>query len=188
MSARTVKAQKEILGVDFPIGAEWDAGFIPASVSHRRCRVSVRRDGRFIWTVVAVGYKGSERLASWDVAHFDCEGCAKAFALCLVFNDADYAECSQHLNTLIDKPKLISAAACVLCSLMGIDAAKFAMLFDAAKHRIRWTAFEIVDGQLDWLTVIRAWESTEAEAQCRGLSLNGSISWWMSEIQRLRSS
>lgn len=92
---RVVRSSKEIMGVDDYVGAEWDAGYVPIAASHRRCRVTVRKDASDKFSVYCVASRGDTKLASWDIKTFPCETCAKAFSLCLVFGD-DYAACRVH--------------------------------------------------------------------------------------------
>jgi len=168
------------MGVDDYVGAEWDAGYIPVGAAHRRCRVTVRKDAADCWTVYAVAFKGSEKLADWDILSFPCETCAKAFGLCLVFGDG-YAECSVHGKDGFHEGDTFAGRLAMLCCLMGIDKATYNSLSTGSTHRIAWVARLISDGQLTWGKVIKAWEFAEQFSLQRGISLDGAISTFYAE-------
>jgi len=174
------------MGVDNYVGAEWDAGNIPATVAYRRCRVTVRKDATDCWTVYAVAFKGSEKLAAWEIRSFPCETCAKAFGLCLVFGDG-YAECSTHGQTGFHDGDTFAGRLAVLCCLMGIDKATYDSLSGGSTHRLAWVARLISDGQLTWQKVVRAIEVAEQFALQRGISLDGAISTFYAEAVKTKS-
>jgi len=180
---RLIRSSKEISGVEDFIGAEWDAGYIPFGAAHRRCRVTVRKDASDQFAVYAVASKGDAKLASWDIKTFQCERCAKAYALCVVFGDG-YAECSVHGQDYISDADTFVARVAALCCLMGIDKATYNALSQGAIHRISWVARLISDGQIEWGKAIRAWEFAEQFASQRGLSLEGAISAFYAEVMR----
>ena len=181
--ARVVRSSKEIMGVDDFIGAEWDAGYIPAGAAHRRVRVTVRKDASDKFVVYCVAHRGDIKLASWDIKTFPCETCAKAFALCLVFG-SDYASCNVHDRDGFHDGDLFDGRVAVLCCLMGVDKEAYRSWSDYAIHRVAWIVRLISDGQLDWLTVIRAWEGAEQFRGAKGVSFDGAIGWFYAEVMR----
>ena len=179
-----VKSSREIMGVDDFVGSEWDAGNIPAAVAYRRCRVTVRKDAADQFTVYAVAFKGSEKLADWDIRSFPCETCAKAFGLCLVFGDG-YAECVVHARDGFHDGDTFTGRLAVLCCLMGIDKATYNSLSGGSTHRFAWVARLISDGQLTWQKVVRAIEVAEQFKSQRGLSWDGAISTFYAEAMKI---
>jgi len=175
------------MGVDDYVPAEWDAGYVPAGAAHRRCRVTVRKDAKDCWTVYAVAFKGSEKLAAWNILSFPCETCAKAFGLCLVFGDG-YAECSVHGQTGFHAGDTFAGRLAVLCCLMGIDKATYNSLAGGSTHRLAWVARLISDGQLTWQKVVRAIEVAEQFKSQRGLSWDGAISTFYAEAMKIEVS
>ena len=181
--ARVVRSSKEIMGVDDFIGAEWDAGYIPAGAAHRRVRVTVRKDASDKFVVYCVAHRGDIKLASWDIKTFPCETCAKAFALCLVFG-SDYAACSVHERGGFGDSLLFDGSLAVICCLMGVSKTDYVGLDDYVLHRVKWVVRLIMDGQVSWLDAIRAWEATEQVAAQRGWSFPAMMGWWFAEISR----
>ena len=171
------------MGVDDFIGAEWDAGYIPAGAAHRRCRVTVRKDADDCWTVYAVAAKGDFKLAAWNILSFPCETCAKAFGLCLVFGDG-YAECVVHARDGFHEGDTFAGRVVMLCCLMGIDKATYNALSVGSRHRISWVARLISDRQIEWQKAIRAWEFAEQFMRQRGISLDGAISAFYAEAMK----
>jgi len=164
------------MGVEPKIGDEWDAGYVPHGSAFRRVRVTVRKDAEDQWTIYCVAYKGAETLSKRALHALNCETCAKAFALCLVFGK-DYAVCDVHESDKIDEVALFDGTVAMLCSAMGIK--NWDALDGGSKARILWAARQIVDGQLDWQKAINAWERTEQ----KGLSLNAAIRYWDAEMR-----
>jgi hypothetical protein len=180
---KVVRSSKEIMGVDDYVGAEWDAGYVPIAASHRRCRVTVRKDASDKFSVYCVAYRGDTKLASWDIKTFPCETCAKAFSLCLVFGD-DYAACRVHDRDGFCDGDLFDGRVAVLCSLMGVDKEAYRSWSDYANHRVNWVVRLICDGQLDWLTVVRSWESAEQFKDAKGVSFDGAVGWFYAEVMK----
>jgi len=172
------------MGVDDFIGSEWDAGYVPFGAAHRRCRVTVRRDGKKLWTVYAVAFRGDFKLASWDILSFPCETCAKAFGLDLVFGDG-YASCVVHGREGFHEGDTFAGRFAMLCCLMGIDKATYNSLNEGSMHRLSWVARLICDGQLTWQHTIKAWEFAEQFARQKGLSLDGAISTFYAEATKI---
>lgn len=157
---KVVKSTKSVMGFEPFIGSEWDAGYVPFACSHRAVRVTVRKDADGLWTVYALGRKGDKVLAKHDLAVFNCETCAKAFALCLVFG-TDYAECEIHHHDAFSDADLFDATVKVLLAVMGIDASAWDALDEGARHRVLWTVRELLDSKISWTKVIALWEATE---------------------------
>jgi hypothetical protein len=177
--AKIVKPTKEIWGIEPKVGDEWDAGSVPFGCAFRRVRVTVRREETG-WKVFCVAYKGAEKLLGdygFTIGVFDCETCAKALALCLVFGSG-YAVCVDHDDDRLDNETLFDGTVAILLSAMGIGRSWDA-LDEGSRHRILWAAHQILGGELDWQKAIAAWEKTEA----KGLPLNAAIRDWDAEMR-----
>jgi hypothetical protein len=175
--AKVVKPTKEILGIEPKVGDEWDAGNLPFGCAYRRVRVTVRKDADDKWTVFCVAYRGAEKLLGdyrVTISMFDCETCAKALALCLVFG-SDYAACVFHDRENIADDLLLDGTLLMLLATMGLR--DLHSIDEGSVHRILWVARQILDGELNWQKVISAWERTEA----KGRPLNAAIRDWDAE-------
>jgi hypothetical protein len=172
---RVIRSSREISGVKDLVGSEWDAGYVPFEDAFRRCRVTVRKDAKKLWTVYALAFKGDKKLATWEILRFPCEICAKAFALDLVFGDG-YASCAVHNRDGFHDGDTFAGRVAMLCCLMGIDKATFYSLQGDSMHRICRVARLIGDKQLTWQRAIMAWELAEQFAKQRRLSLDSAIS------------
>jgi len=177
---RVVRSSREISGVADFVGSEWDAGYVPFGAAFRRCRVTVRKDAKKLWTVYALASKGGIKLASWEILSFPCETCAKAFALDLVFGDG-YASCIVHERSGFHEGDTFAGRVAILCCLMGIDKATYNSLTTGSIHRIAWVVSLISDKLWTWQYVVRAWEFAENFASQRGLSLDSTISTFYAE-------
>jgi hypothetical protein len=176
--AKIVKPTKEILGIEPKIGDEWDAGSVPFGCAYRRVRVTVRREETG-WKVFCVAYRGAEKLLGdygVTIGVFDCETCAKAFALCLVFGSG-YAVCVDHDRENISDALLFDGTLLMLLAVMGLW--DLHGIDEGSVHRILWAAHKILGGELDWQKAIAAWEKTEA----KGLPLNAAIRFWDAEMR-----
>jgi hypothetical protein len=174
--AKIVKPTKEILGIEPKVDDEWDAGSVPFGCAFRRVRVTVRREETG-WKVFCVAYKGAEKLLGdygFTISMFDCETCAKAFALCLVFGSG-YAVCVDHDRENISDALLFDGTLLMLLAVMGLR--DLHGIDEGSVHRLTWAARQILDGELDWQKAIAAWERTEAQ----GLPLNAAIRFWDAE-------
>jgi hypothetical protein len=173
-----VKPSREIWGVEPKVGDEWDAGNVPFGCAFRRVRVTVRREETG-WKVFCVAYKGAEKLLGdygVTIGMFDCETCAKAFALCLVFG-SDYAACVFHDRKNIADALVFDGTLLMLLAVMGLR--DLHGIDEGSVHRLTWAARQILDGELDWQKVISAWERAEAQ----GLPLNAAIRDWDAEMR-----
>lgn len=179
MTKRVVRSQKSIMGVDFPINGEWDAGYLPTGASFRRVRVTVKRDVDFAFSVYAVGFKGSEKLASQFIATFPCETCAKALALCIVFGK-DYAECENHGKEKFNEGDIYDGFAKALLAAMGISDSDWAKLDAGSRHRLMWVARLVFDNRAQFDKVINAWEFTEDRTLPP--NLNTLIHYWFTLV------
>jgi len=168
--AKIVRPTNQVMGVEPKVGDEWDAGYVPNGCAYRRVRVTVRKEEKG-WKVFCVGYKGAETLSKRILHASNCETCAKAFALQLVFGKG-YAVCVEHESSRINDVALFDGTVTVLLTAMDIK--DWDALDEGSRHRILWAARQIVDGQLDWQKAINAWERTEQ----KGLSLNAAIRYW----------
>ncbi len=166
--AQVVRTTKEIMGVDMATGSEWDAGYIPAAFCYRAVRITVRKDAADRFTVYALGRKGTEVLAVRDIASLECESCAKALGLCIVFG-CGYAACGRHGG--VAERDVYDGALAALLAVMGIDDADWAALEDGARHRIMWVVRGLLDGQKEWGQVIRKWDAERAERPNASLSV-----------------
>jgi hypothetical protein len=176
--AKIVKPTKEILGIEPKIGDEWDAGSVPFGCAYRRVRVTVRKEETG-WKVFCVAFKGAEKLlgdCGFTIGMFDCETCAKAFALCLVFGSG-YAACVFHNRENIADDLLLDGTLLMLLAVMGLR--DLHRVDEGSVHRLTWAARQILDGELDWQKAIAAWERTEAQ----GLPLNAAIRFWDAEMR-----
>jgi hypothetical protein len=175
---KIVKPTKEIVGIEPKVGDEWDAGSVPSACAFRRVRVTVRKEETG-WKVFCVAYKGAEKLLGdfgVTIGVFDCETCAKAFALCLVFG-SDYAACVFHDRENIADDLLLDGTLLMLLAVMGLR--DLHGIDEGSVHRLTWAARQILDGELDWQKAIAAWEKTEA----KGLPLNAAIRDWDAEMR-----
>jgi hypothetical protein len=180
---KVIRSSREISGIDDPIGSEWDAGYIPDAPSHRRCRVTVRKDASDKFSVYCVASKGDIKLASWDIKTFPCETCAKAFSLCLVFGD-DYAACRVHDRQEFSGRHLFDGSLIILLSLMGVSRSEAGGFDDYVWHRLGEVVYLIRNERVPWSYVIRAWEATEQIGAQEGWSLPSMVGWWFGEIGR----
>jgi hypothetical protein len=174
--AKVVKPTREVMGVEPRVGDEWDAGNVPFGCAYRRVRVTVRKEETG-WKVFCVAYKGAEKLLGdygVTIGMFDCETCAKAFALCLVFG-SDYAACVFHDRKNIADALVFDGTLLMLLAVMGLR--DLHGIDEGSVHRLTWAARQILDGELDWQKVISAWERAEAQ----GLPLNAAIRFWDAE-------
>jgi hypothetical protein len=174
--AKVVKPTREVMGVEPRVGDEWDAGNVPFGCAYRRVRVTVRKEETG-WKVFCVAYKGAEKLLGdygVTIGMFDCETCAKAFALCLVFG-SDYAACVFHDRKNIADALVFDGTLLMLLAVMGLR--DLHGIDEGSVHRLTWAARQILDGELDWQKVISAWERAEAQ----GLPLNAAIRYWDAE-------
>jgi hypothetical protein len=175
---KVIKPTKEILGIEPKVGDEWDAGSVPFGCAFRRVRVTVRKEETG-WKVFCVAYKGAEKLlgdCGVTIGVFDCETCAKAFALCLVFG-SDYAACVSHDRENISDALLFDGTLLMLLAVMGLR--DLHGIDEGSVHRLTWAAHQILGGELDWQKAIAAWEKTEA----KGLPLNAAIRDWDAEMR-----
>jgi hypothetical protein len=166
------------MGVEPRVGDEWDAGNVPFGCAYRRVRVTVRKEETG-WKVFCVAYKGAEKLLGdygVTIGMFDCETCAKAFALCLVFG-SDYAACVFHDRKNIADALVFDGTLLMLLAVMGLR--DLHGIDEGSVHRLTWAARQILDGELDWQKVISAWERAEAQ----GLPLNAAIRDWDAEMR-----
>jgi hypothetical protein len=176
--AKVVKPTREVMGVEPRVGDEWDAGNVPFGCAYRRVRVTVRKEETG-WKVFCVAYKGAEKLLGdygVTIGMFDCETCAKAFALCLVFG-SDYAACVFHDRKNIADALVFDGTLLMLLAVMGLR--DLHGIDEGSVHRLTWAARQILDGELDWQKVISAWERAEAQ----GLPLNAAIRDWDAEMR-----
>jgi hypothetical protein len=174
--AKVVKPSRAIWGVEPKVGDEWDAGNVPFGCAYRRVRVTVRKEETG-WKVFCVAYKGAEKLLGdygVTIGMFDCETCAKAFALCLVFG-SDYAACVFHDRKNIADALVFDGTLLMLLAVMGLR--DLHGIDEGSVHRLTWAARQILDGELDWQKAIAAWEKAEAQ----GLPLNAAIRFWDAE-------
>lgn len=183
MKMKVVKSTKQVMGVEPTIGSEWDAGYIPSGSAYHGVRVTVRKDAENLWTVYCIGRKGDEILVEWSIAEFDCETCAKAFALCLVFGK-DYAGCIYHLQDAFDEGDLLCGTERMLLSAMGINPEAWTLLDEGSRHRVLWTARELLDGRKEWGKVIANWDAALEFSKERRLSLNSTISDWQARLNQ----
>ena len=177
--AQVVKPSREIWGVEPKVGDEWDAGNVPFGCAYRRVRVTVRKDADDKWTIFCVAYRGAEKLLGdygFTIGMFDCETCAKAFALCLVFGSG-YAACVFHDRENISDALLLDGTLLMLLAVMGLR--DLHGIDEGSVHRLTWAARQILDGELDWQKAIAAWEKVEAQ----GLPLNAAIRDWDAEMR-----
>ena len=180
---QVVRTTKEIVGFEPAVGVEWDAGYLPHAPAHRRVRVSVRKDADSRWTVYAKAYRGAITLAEHDLAVLDCEACAKALALSVVFPNSRYS-CVHHNRKAVSESAIFHGLLSCLVALMGIDASTWATLDEGSRHRCQWVVRLIMNGEIDLLRAIRAWEAAEEFAKELSLSLNEQVSWWYNEISK----
>lgn len=179
MTGCVVKPQKDVMGVEFPINAEWDAGYITAGVAFRRARITVKRDDENTFSVHAVGFRDGEKLSSWLIRSFTCETCAKAFALCLV-HGVEYAECDAHNRQNFSDAEIFDGLINALLATMGVEQRAWSGLDEGSRHRVSWVARLIVDGKLSLHKAINAWDAVEAENP--KLTLAGKISCWFATL------
>jgi len=182
--AKVIRSSKEIVGIEMKVGDEFDAGYIPAGSAYRRCRVTVRKDAPDRWSVYAISFLGGEKLTAWDILAFQCETCAKAFALCVVYGDK-YAGCHIHEQDGFSDADTYAARVAVLCCLFGLSKADYATLPRGAMDRLAWIARLVSDGQLTWERVLRAIEVAEQLRSKRSLSIEGTISTFYSEATKI---
>jgi hypothetical protein len=178
---RTVKASREITGIEPKEGYEWDAGYVPDPASYRRARITVHKDADR-WEVKFVAYLGAKKLFEQDsvIAVFDCETCAKAFALNLIYGQ-DYASCAEHFNEFISEDDLFTGTVSLLMGVLGIS--EQVALDEETVGLIVSVAHEIFAGQLDWHSAIELWEQLEGARKL--MSLNESIKAWHSLLRNL---
>jgi len=174
--AKVVKPSKEIVGVDDFVGTEWDAGYIPAGSAYRRCRVTVRKDAPYKWSVYAISFLGNKKLTSWDILTFQCETCAKAFASCVVSKDKN-AECPIHKQDGFSDADIYAARLAVLCCLFGLSQADFVSLPPGAIGELHSAARLISNSQLTWQHVMKAIKVAEQ------LRSKYSLSWEVTMIR-----
>jgi hypothetical protein len=178
---RTVKASREITGIEPKEGYEWDAGYVPDPASYRRARITVRKESDK-WEVTLVAYVGAKKWFEQDsvIAVFDCETCAKSFALNLIFGH-DYANCAEHLNAFVSEDDLFTGTVSLLMGVLGIS--EQIALDEEAVDRIVSVAHEIFAQQLDWHSAVELWEQLEGARKL--MSLNESIKAWYSLLRNL---
>jgi len=174
--AKVVRSSKEIAGIEMKVGDEWDAGYIPAGAAHRRCRVTVRKDAPYRWSVYAISFLGNKKLASWDILTFQCETCAKAFASCVVSKDKN-AECPIHKQDGFSDSDTYTARVAVLCCLFGLSQADFVSLPPDAIWMLLSAAHRISDSRLTWQHVMKAIKVAEQ------LRSKYSLSWEVTMIK-----
>jgi len=178
---RTIRPSQEITGVEPKEGYEWDAGYVPDPASYRRARISVRKESDK-WEVTFVAYLGAKKLFEQDsvIAVFDCETCAKAFALNLIFGQ-DYAGCAEHANEFISEDDLFTGTISLLMGVLGIS--EQVALDEETVDLIVSIAHEISSGRIDWYSAVDIWEELEDAREL--MSLNESIKAWYSLLRNL---
>jgi hypothetical protein len=178
---RTIRPSQAITGVEPKEGYEWDAGYVPDPASYRRARITVYKDADR-WEVTFVAYLGAKKLFEQDsvIAVFDCETCAKAFALNLIFGH-DYAGCAEHSNEFISEDDLFSGTVSLLMGVLGIS--EQIALDEETVDYIVSVAHQIFAGQLDWHSAVELWEQLEDARKL--MSLNESIKAWYSLLRNL---
>jgi hypothetical protein len=178
---RTIKASREITGIEPKEGYEWDAGYVPDPASYRRARITVRKDADR-WEVTFVAYLGAKKLFEQDsvIAVFDCETCAKAFALNLVFGH-DYAGCAEHSNEFISEDDLFSGTVSLLMGVLGIS--EQVAIDEETVDRVVSVAQKIFAQQLDWHSAVELWEQFEGARKL--MSLDEAIKAWHSLLRNL---
>jgi len=176
---RTIRASREITGVEPKEGYEWDAGYVPDPASYRRARISVRKESDK-WEVTFVAYVGAKRLFEQDsvIAVFNCETCAKAFALNLVFGH-DYAGCAEHSNEFVSEDDLFTGTVSLLMGVLGIS--EQTALDEETVDCIVSVAQKIATKRLDWHSAVELWEQLEDARKL--MSLNESIKAWYSLLR-----
>jgi hypothetical protein len=178
---RTIKASREITGIEPKEGYEWDAGYVPDPASYRRARITVHKDADR-WEVSFVAYLGAKKLFEQDsvIAVFDCETCAKAFALNLVFGH-DHAGCAEHLNAFVSEDDLFTGTVSLLMGVLGIS--EQTVLDQETVDLIVSVAHQIFAQQLDWHSAVELWEQLEDARKL--VSLNEAIKAWHSLLRNL---
>jgi hypothetical protein len=178
---RTIRSSRETTGVEPKAGYEWDAGYVPDPASYRRARVTVRKDADR-WEVTFAAYLGAKKLFEQEgvIAVFDCETCAKAFALNLVFGH-DYANCAEHSNEFISEDDLSTATTSLLMGVLGIS--EQTTLDGETVDCIVSVAQKIATERLDWHSAVELWEQLEDARKL--MSLNESIKVWHSLLRNL---
>jgi len=176
---RTIKPSQAITGVEPKEGYEWDAGYVPDPASYRRARISVRKDADK-WEVTFVAYLSAKRLFEQDsvIAVFDCETCAKAFALNLIFGQ-NYAGCAEHSNEFISEDDLFTGTVSLLMGVLGIS--EQIALDEETVDYITAIAHEIFTGRIDWHSAVELWEQFEDVRKL--MSLSESIKAWHSLLR-----
>jgi len=165
------KRVSEIISIGMKAGDEWGVGCLTDVSGLRGVRVAVRKDENNYYIVFCVAFKGSEVLSKRTLYVLDCEECAKAFALQLVFG-VGYAVCVEHQDDKVDEITLFDGTIMMLCSVMGItDCGALDMV---SQMRIMRTAKQLMYGEIKWQKAITAWEKVEK----KGLPINEAILWW----------
>ena len=178
---RTIRPSRETTGVERKEGYEWDAGYVPDPASYRRARVTVHKDADR-WEVTFVAYVGAKKLFEQDsvIAVFDCETCAKAFALNLIFGH-DYAGCAEHSNEFISEDDLFTGTVSLLMGVLGIS--EQTTLDEETIDLIVSVAHKISSGRTDWYSAVDIWEQLEDARKL--MSLKESIKVWHSLLRNL---
>lgn len=182
MAKATVKPQFMLSSKLTFSNFEWDAGSLPASCVYRSVRISVRKTLIDDFVVYALGRKGNTQLAENVIGLFQCDGCAKAFALCIVYG-GDYAECEIHSRNAFGEREIFDGMVSALCAAMGITETRWTQLDDGARHRVLWVAREIVDGKLEFGDALALWEQSEK----LDLPLRAKVSDWFAALSLRRS-
>lgn len=182
MSERIIRSTKAITGIEPSIGSEWDAGYLPCGAAYSRVRITVKKEADAQWTVYAFGFRGGETLLTHFIAHFTCETCAKAFALCLVFG-SDYATCEIH-GRQFSSNDIFEGTLIIMRAAMGICDEAWHAIDEGSRHRVLWVVRQILDGQLQWERAINAWGFTENSALPP--NLNTLIRFWHAELMLSR--
>jgi hypothetical protein len=179
--ARTIRPSREITGVEPKDGYEWDAGYVPDPASYYRARVTVRKEAKR-WEVISVVYFGAKKMLPQEItiAAFDCETCAKAFALNLIFG-RDYAACAEHSNEFISEDSLVAGTVSLLMSILG--SSEPTVLDRETIDAIVSVAQKILSQQIDWHSVVDIWEQLIDVRMVR--SFNEAVKVWYSLMRKL---